>query len=344
MVDILFATNRAPIANTPQGVPDFGDQMIPAGNLWCGTATVTGINMHDPDAGTIETIPDLVQGGGFSAAQVAALTNSTNPILVFVHGTDNDFEDAIQRAAYNKTWLDAVAGQGFDVIVFTWPARAYGSLADIFQYEPDYRADQRQADGSAAHFGLFLKQLYALKPQLGVRKLGLICHSMGNRMLGGAVAAWYAGAAPAPPLFDAAILAAADENADTFDPPGGGRLLKLYQLAKGITVYFSDADILMAASKLLNGYAPLGQFGPTDEANQQLFAPAIYQFCDCTNVNDYVGPKMSLDLSHQYYRQSPTVRADIASTLLGKQPKRYYYDQVANVWEMFLPPLPYPMV
>jgi esterase/lipase superfamily enzyme len=345
MVDVLFATNRAPVANTPQGVPDFGDQIMPAGNLWCGTATVNGINMHDPDAGTIAAIPDLVQGPGFSPAQTAALTNSTNPVLVFVHGTDNDFEDAIQRAAYNKSWLEAVSQQPFDVVAFTWPARAYGGIAEIFQYQGDYKADQQQADASAGHFGLLLTQLYALKPQFTGRKLGLLCHSMGNRMLGGAVQAWFAsGNAPAPPLFDMAVLAAADENYDTFHPPGGGRLTNLCKLATGITVYFSDADVLMGLSKAVNGYAPLGQLGPQNEADQQLFSPAVYQLVDCTDVNDYVGPRLSIDISHQYYRQSLVVRADIAAVLLDRPTHRYDHDVAKNIYDMAMPPLPYPMV
>ena len=344
MVDILFATNRVPVANTPQGMPNFGDQILPAGGLWCGTATVDGITMHDPNAGTITAIPDLQQSAEFSPAQIAALTGSANPVLVFVHGTDNDFEDAIQRAAYNKSWLDAVAQQAFDVIVFTWPARAYGSLAAIFQYEDDYEADQQQADASAGHFGLLLSQLYALKPQLGGRKLGLLCHSMGNRMLGGAVAAWYAGGnAPAPPLFDQAILAAADERKDTFNIPPNGGLTNLYKLATGVTVYFNEADILMGASQFVNGYAPLGQLGPSDEADKQLFPTGVYQFVDCTNVNDYVGPRLSLDISHQYYRQSLAVRADIAAMLLGRPTHRYYYDDANNIWEVVMPPLPYPI-
>jgi esterase/lipase superfamily enzyme len=345
MADILFATNRAQVANTAQGVPDFGDQVMAAGSLWCGTASIDGITLHDPDAGTIAAIPDLYQGTGFSPKQAATLAASPNPVLVFVHGTNNDFEDAIQRAAYNKHWLEKVAGQVFDVIAFTWPARAYGGVAKILQYQDDYKADQGQADASAGHFGLLLTQLYALKPQLAGRKLGILCHSMGNRMLGGAVAAWFAGGnAPAPPLFDEAILAAADERADTFNFPPPGRLNDLHKLATGITVYFSEADIMMALSKAVNGYPPLGRLGPDTAADRQLFPTDVYAFVDCTDVSDYVGPRLSVDISHQYYRQSLVVRADIAAVLLNRAARRYYYDAARNIWEMVMPPLPYPMV
>jgi esterase/lipase superfamily enzyme len=340
MVDILFATNRMRDVDTPQGVPNFNDLLLPAGQLWCGTASVDGINMHDPDAGTITKIPDLVNQAGFSPTQMAALTASTNPILVFIHGTDNDFEDAIQRAAYNKAWLKAVAGQSFDVVAFTWPARAYGSLADVFQYPADYKADQQQANASAAYIGLFFHQLYQL--QLGTRKLCLLCHSMGNRALGAAVEAWYAsGGAPVKPLFDVAILAAADETKDTLSEPGGGRLTKLRQLASGVTVYFSEADILMAASDALNDYVPLGLGGPTAPG---ALSTDVVDLVDCTDVNDYVAPRLSLDLSHQYYRQSPIVRADIAAKLLNTATHRYHQDPDTHIWQMTWPPLPYPVV
>jgi esterase/lipase superfamily enzyme len=344
MTDILFVTNRAPSVTPPQGITDFGDELLAAGTLWFGAATVSGINMHDPDAGTA-TIADLHWGTGFSPRQIATLTQSGNDIVVFVHGTDNDAQAAIQRAAYNKTWLEAVAPRGFDMIAFTWPARNYGSLDQVLKYQDDYHTDQRQADASAAHVDLFFAELYRLKPQLGNRKINLLCHSMGNRVLGGAVEAWYRGAAaPAPPLFDVALLAAADERADSFTQPNGGRLSNLYKLSTAITVYVSDADFLMAASDGVNGYAPMGLSGPHDVADRQKFPQAVYQFVDCTDVNDYVAPRLSLDLSHQYYRQSPTVRADIAATLVGAEPNRYYHDLDRNMWDEVMPPLPYPMV
>lgn len=343
MADILFATNRIQIANTPQGVPDFGSGVMPMPNgLWCGTATVNGISNDDPSTGTIAAIQGLNQGG-FSPAQINTLVQSTNDILVFVHGTDNAFADAVTRGAYNQAWLTQLAGTGVDVIVFSWPSQAYGDLINIFQDHTDYDDDQKSATASAPHFGLFLQQLYALKLQLGTRTLSLLCHSMGNFMLGGAVEAWFATPRTAPPLFDQVILAGADETKTSFLGTNGKRLSKLYQLTHDIAVYFNDSDIMMELSDIVNSYTPLGKEGPTGAANTQIYPTGVYQFVDCGNVSDYIGPH-TFDESHQYYRQSPTVRADIAALLLGKPTQRYYYDPTANVWQMVMPPLSYPIV
>jgi esterase/lipase superfamily enzyme len=124
-------------------------------------------------------------------------------------------------------------------MAFSWPSRDYGSLIDIFDDHADYVADQQAATASASHFGRFLDQLYTLKPRLGAtRRLNLLCHSMGNSMLGAAIGAWFAGrAAPAPQLFDQAVLAAADETKTTFLGSNGKRLSLLNQLTRGISVY-----------------------------------------------------------------------------------------------------------
>jgi len=338
---ILFATNRARTDNGA-GMPQFGRTAITnPDNLWCGVATVDGVSDDDPATGTISAIANLNQGW-FAQAQIDALTQSTNDLLVFVHGTDNDFVDAVTRCAYNQTWLSNGAGRGIDVIVFSWPSLAYGDLIDIFQDHTDYETDQKTASASAPHFGLFLQRLLALKPLLGGRTVSILCHSMGNYMLGAAVEAWFAQPQTAPPLFAQAILAAADEPSTAFLGSKGKRLSKLRQLAAGITVYFNDNDILMALSDIVNPFTPLGLAGPTGASNTHIYPTDAYQFVDCTNIADYIGAR-SFDESHQYYRQSPTVRADIVAVLLGNAPGRYYYDPTSNIWDIVMPPLPYPV-
>jgi hypothetical protein len=43
------------------------------------------------------------------------------------------------------------------------------------------------------------------------------------------------------------------------------------------------------------------------------------------------------DRTHQYYRQSPAVRADIAASLAGLTPTRLKYDARANAYSLFPP-------
>src|SRR6185437_598345 len=341
MTEILFVTNRSLKRTTLARPPDFTDEALPqvVGSLWCGTVTIDGIDLANPDAGAIAQLTGLTKGG-LSDTQKAAILRSPNDVLVFVHGAENSFADAVVRAAYNRAWLVDAIKKDIDVVAFTWPARNYGDLSKIVNDDVVYRHDQLEARKSAFHFGLFLQQLYELRPHLSAskRRLGLLCHSMGNYMLGGGIEAWFLNHAPEP-LFDQVILAAADEPNDTFQRPKGERLSRLASLAKGITVYFNYEDFMMTLSQNVNLFMPLGFDGPPRKNDFQLFPTDSYQFVNCTNCNDYLGPNTQ-DRSHQYYRQSPTVRRDIGALLLGQMPSRLNCDPNQN--EYFLFPMAIP--
>jgi esterase/lipase superfamily enzyme len=135
------------------------------------------------------------------------------------------------------------------------------------------------------------------------------------------------------------VLAAADEIATTFATPNQ-RLGELWRLAREITVYFSNDDVAMKLSHLVNGNIRLGYNGPPNAADTHFFSPNVYEFINCTGVNDYITSFFyEPDRSHQYYRQSPTVRADIVTTLAGATPARPAYDSLANIYALF-PPAP----
>ena len=67
----------------------------------------------------------------------------------------------------------------------------------------------------------------------------------------------------------------------------------------------------------------------------QVFPNNVYEFVDCTGCNDYLSG--GLLVSHQYYRESPMVRADIIATLAGAVPKRPAYNATTNVYSLFPP-------
>jgi esterase/lipase superfamily enzyme len=340
---VLFATNRRSAQVPPGAMPDFTDETLPAtpGSLFCAAAQVAGIDIANPASGTIVQI-DEPASGGFSEQMLAPLLASQHDVLVFVHGAANSFTDAITRAAYNKEWLGAASvaevSAVCDIIAFTWPARSY-VIANIVGDYVDYLHDQTEAAASAYHFGLFLAQIVALRRRLGRRRVNLLCHSMGNYMLAGAVELLYrTAAAPAVPLFDEIVLAAADEVATTFTTPSAGRLANLWRLGREITVYFANDDIAMALSHVVNQDFRLGYDGPPNEADTAFFSPSVYEFVDCTNCSDYISTLLDEpDRSHEYYRQSPTVRADILATLGGGTPKRLGYSAAANRYTLFPP-------
>jgi esterase/lipase superfamily enzyme len=138
---------------------------------------------------------------------------------------------------------------------------------------------------------------------------------MGNYALQAGVQSWFTHGNGDAALFDEAILAAADERYDSFDFPEPGRLSALYRLAQHISIYFSRMDNVLALSMAINlGAKRLGQDGPHDRYNTGKFPPAQYRMVDCSGFGDY---PIDFASSHQYYRRSPGVRADIASVMTG---------------------------
>jgi len=334
---ILFATNRQRIADQPGGRPDFGDNPLPqsVNGLVCASGTVEGVTTNDPASGKLTKISAL-QPGAFADADLAPLLASTKDILVFVHGAANSFDDAITRAAYNQAWLKAAALPGgkseLDMIAFTWPARSY-FFANIVGDLIDYRHDQAQATASAYHFCRFLDLLGHLKTRIGKRRLNLLCHSMGNYMLGWAMDWWFVhNPTPLTPLFDEIVLAAADEPANSFSTPHDGRMSNMWHLGREITLYFNNNDIAMDLSHIANQDYRLGYDGAPNKADTSFFSTNVYDFVNCSGINDYVDQNAP-DRSHQYYRSSPKVRADIAAVLAGLQPVRDY-DLARNVYRL----------
>ena len=71
-----------------------------------------------------------------------------------------------------------------------------------------------------------------------------------------------------------------------------------------------------AANAKWTGSAHPSIYGPPNRADTRFFPTAEYVFVDCTENEDYISASAhSLDRSHQYYRQSISVRADIARVL-----------------------------
>ena len=188
------------------------------------------------------------------------------------------------------------------------------------------------------HFVEFLQALYRFRGLIGQRRLTLLAHSMGNYVLGFGVEGWFSAAHhDAPKLFDDVILAAADEPSDTFATPNGGRLSDLWLLTNRITVYSSREDILIFTSHIVNRDWRLGHDGPPNRADTSFFPPTEYLFIDCTGNEDYtVSLLQSPDRSHQYYRQSLTVRTDVARVLKGLAPPdgARVYNQRGNIYTL----------
>ncbi len=317
---VYFATNRQPDPAAPGG---YGARIVdPAdpGQVTYSVVPVTGIDLTDDASGQLGAITETT-AGGFAETVQAEIEAEGKNLLVFIHGFDNSFENAIKRAAYVRTWFAASGTPAADttVLAFTWPSA--GLLFASLPNAPDaaYRADQAMAGRSGLHAASFLHNVLGLVTHVrgNGRRAFLLAHSMGNHVLASAMPHLFpAGGEAMPVRYDEAILAAADEVSTTLRTPGVG-MFPLRAMADRISIYHSHRDIAMDLSTSANQNRRLGFWGPDPLIDQTIYPPAQFRCVDCTAVFDFSG-LVPADATHQYYRRSPIVRADIAAVMDGQ--------------------------
>lgn len=313
---VYYATNRVVSGDgtdLAQYTADLQPPSVVTGLVY-GTAFVDGVDLASGSYGAVSALQN-VSVGGFSAEAVADLGQGGRNILVFVHGFDNSFSDALTRAAYNREWLAASGNPQADtsIVALSWP-----SLGQLFSFpvlQGDYLRDQNVARQSGVHTMTFLANLEPILTaarQAG-RRTYLLAHSMGNLALESGVENWFLHGNGRGTLFDRVILAAGDCKATSFAQPEPAGLSQLSQLAANVSVYFSGLDHVLQLSQAVNlGAQRLGQDGPFNRSDPKLFPAPPYQMVDATGFTDY---DFGFLTSHQYYRLSPTARAAIAASL-----------------------------
>lgn len=315
---VYFATN-CQLTGPAEQIASYSSRIVSPSEpmaVTYATAFVDTANLTADTVGAIKSIQD-VSPGGFSDDAVADLSNSGRTLLVFIHGFDNSFEDAITRAAFNREFLSQSGIDGADatVVAFSWPSA--GRLIGVPFPDLAYRGDQTVAGQSGPHIMRFLANLEPVltAARANGQRTVLLAHSMGNWALQAAVESWFAHGNGDALLFDEAILAAADEIYNTFDYLPAGRLSGLDKLARRISVYCSERDAVLKLSMAVNlGAKRLGQDGAHGRFDTNRFPPQTYRTVECSGFNDYA---FDLASSHQYYRRSPGVRTDIAKTMGG---------------------------
>jgi esterase/lipase superfamily enzyme len=313
---VYFATNR--IANHPADRPENYTFFMTAPDnplqVTYGTAFVDSAGLTADTVGAIRSLNDL-QKGNFSPAAFDDLAEGGRNILVFVHGFANSFADGLTRAAFNREWLaqSGVSDADTAVVTFSWPSR--GQLLTIPFPTLPYRSDQRMAGGSGPALMRFLANLLPIleKARANGRRTFLLTHSMGNLALQAAVQAWFENGNGDAEMFDHVFLAAADIVDDAFDASVTNSLAPLCRLGRRITVLHNRRDqVLDKLSETLNFCRRLGQDGPRGGGDTILFPPATYGRIDCSGFTDY---DTGFAGSHQYYRRSAGVRAEIAALM-----------------------------
>lgn len=155
---------------------------------------------------------------------------SENSALIFVHGFNTGFEDALYRNA-QIVW--DLQYQGVSVL-FSWSSK--GSVRD-------YAYDQDSADIAQSEFVDLLAKLH----ESGIEHIDVIAHSMGNRVVLPALSQLANGATPV--RVRQLVMAAPDVARDRFII----QLPLAQRVIDGATLYASSADkALIASAKLAN--------------------------------------------------------------------------------------------
>jgi esterase/lipase superfamily enzyme len=316
---VYFATNRV-VQGPATDWHSYGAEIVPptdASRVTYAAAFVEGTDLGVEGSGAITAISHA-QLGEFQAGVSQDIVGSGKNILIFIHGFANSFLNAITRAAFNREWFEAsgVSAADTTVIAFTWPSLGQLIAAPPHLLPDDYLRDQSQATQSGFHIASFFADLQPTFEQIRSqgRRVFLLAHSMGNFALAAAVESWFSHRKPGAILFDEVFLAAADERDDSFELPMGARLSRLPDLTPRISIYYSIRDVALLLSFAVNLLTRLGHEGPTDKSDIARFPSMRYRIADCAEVNDYnlFDPP---DASHQYYRRSRKVRADISAAM-----------------------------
>ncbi len=228
-------------------------------------------------------------------AASAVSAHKSKEVLVFVHGFNVKFQEAVFRAA--QIAYDAKF-QG-PVVVFTWPAGAKEGLIDSLMMNRTYSDNQRNAQASVEAARESIRAL----AKTG-KRLHVMVHSMGHQVV-------------LPALLDLSkdgitlgelILNAPDFSYDDFALAAE----RLKASSRRITLYCSPGDNALKASESVNGNRRIGMCGKIAGI-------------DVINVNEVDAPVMGIGgLGHGYYSGRAIV-TDLYQVLLGvKADKRLF--------------------
>lgn len=266
--------------------------------------------------------PDTTKGGARLLEAVRQAMYDGRDTLVFIHGFNVTFNEAIEAGACLAREVTVKCEDGtrapVNVVVFSWPSD--GAAVPFMSYYSD-REDARASGPALArvYFKLrdFLVQLQKDEGSRGEgdpsrlcgRGIHLLAHSMGSYVLRQGLQALLAKQADGVVrMFDQILLASPDEDDDTFEHETKLKLLP--RLAKRVTVYFNPKDkALWISDKTKTNPDRLGADGP----RLIDLLPKKVALVDCRRIADVADPR----IQHSYYVKNAAMTDDIGKVLAG---------------------------
>jgi esterase/lipase superfamily enzyme len=210
---------------------------------------------------------------------------ASKEVLVFVHGFNVPFSEALYRAAQIKYDLKFAGA----VILFSWPAGADEGFLSALDISGTYKANRMMAELTRPIFSAFLNNL-----SKSTTRIHIMVHSMGHEVVLPALAS-------SPSLrIDQLILNAPDFSLDEF-----ARIAPvLTKISQRVTLYCSPGDNALVASEKINSARRIGRCAKV---------PGV----DVINVNEVDAPALGVGgLGHGYY-SGRAILTDVYQVLMG---------------------------
>ncbi|WP_407065227.1 alpha/beta hydrolase [Ensifer sp. LCM 4579] len=303
-VDLLVATTRKP--SEDPGVLFTGERarqlslteivvsIPPEKNRTVGQVQWPKKLPPDPsrDFSTVSVKP--IEAGAQSQAWLEGHLPRSRRVLIFVHGFNNRFEDAVYRYA------QIVHDSGADVapVIFTWPSRA-----SIFDYNYDKESTNYSRDALEE-----LLQRASKDPAVG--EITLMAHSMGSWLTVEALRQMAIRDGRVAPKITDVILASPDLDVDVFSQ----QMQAMGKDRPKFTLFVSRDDRALTVSRRISGNIDrLGQIDPTVEPYRSQLEKAGITVLDLTALKG--GDK----LNHGKFAESPEVVRLLGNRLIAGQ-------------------------
>jgi esterase/lipase superfamily enzyme len=248
-------------------------------------------------------VDDYIEIGSKAFFQELKDLESKTQILFYIHGFNNIGESEIfPNAEQLQGMFDELSPGLVYIVPLIWPCDDDSAVAFMDDYWDDQRASRASGDSFARMLGMFddWRNEEAKKSDPCTRRMNVLAHSMGNRVLRNAINSWvkYDMGGNMPQLFRNVFMVAADVVNHTLEYEKSGCYIP--DSARNVVIYYANDDLAMPASKIANlknmtVSRRLGMTGPESMATDRL-ARNVYEV-DCDNFNNSWGDKKG----HTYF-------------------------------------------
>lgn len=251
------------------------------------------------------------------AIKMAGLEKSDT--LFFIHGFNTDLKSLRETIDnLHKKYVENPDSPVGHIIVFTWPGRSPVLPLHYHDDKKDaIRSGEALARGILKVTEFLRKTLVQERNPACNKKIHLMAHSMGNRVLKHTILELERLQAGIPELFEEILIMAADVEYDIFEPQEA--FYKLIDFGRRVHIYYHNKDHVLSISKYTKNFNNrLGKYG-RKYVNTSL--TDVFDV-DVSKTKDDKGSGVGTQvLNHWYYYSSQMVVDNVIEVLKGKKPK-----------------------